>query len=91
MDSPPQFRLIRSSKSKKECYKLVEGGFIYGKQRVIGDVTHWQCEKRDSCKARIHTKGLMQLKRGTALIMLLLAVIIQIFGNSLLHLNVNRV
>ena len=63
MDSPPQFRLIRSSKSKKECYKLVEGGFIYGKQRVIGDVTHWQCEKRDSCKARIHTKGTVIIKR----------------------------
>ena len=31
MDSAPQLRLIRSSKSKKECYKLVEGGFIYGK------------------------------------------------------------
>ena len=63
MEPSPQFRLIRSSKSKKECYKLVEGGFIYGKQRVIGDVTHWQCEKRESCKARIHTKGTLIIKR----------------------------
>ena len=31
--------------------------------RVIGDVTHWQCEKRDSCKARIHTKGSVIIKR----------------------------
>ena len=41
----------------------MKGGFIYGKQRVIGDVTHWQCEKRDSCKARIHTKGTVIIKR----------------------------
>ena len=63
MDPAPQFRLIRSSKSKKECYKLLEGGFIYGKQRVIGDVTHWQCEKREPCKARVHTKGTVIIKR----------------------------
>ena len=63
MDPEPQFTLIRSSKCKKECYKLVEGGFVYGKQRVIGDITHWQCEKRESCKARLHTKGTQIIKR----------------------------
>ena len=53
---PSQFRLIRLSTILKECYKLVEGGFIYNKQRVIGNVTHWQCEKTRVCKARLHTK-----------------------------------
>ena len=53
---PSQFRLIRSSTILKECYKLVEGGFIYNKQRIIVNVTHWQCEKTRVCKARLHTK-----------------------------------
>ena len=60
---PSQFRLIRSSTIRKECYKLVEGGFIYNKQRVIGDVTHWQCEKTRVCKARLHTKMNETVKR----------------------------
>ena len=47
MDPGAQFNLIRSSKCKKECYKLVEGGFVYGKQRVIGDITYLQCEKEN--------------------------------------------
>ena len=30
---------------------------------MIGDVTHCQCEKRESCKASIHTKGTVIIKR----------------------------
>ena len=41
----------------------MEGGFIYGKQQVIGDVIHWLYEMRDSCEARIHTKGTVIIKR----------------------------
>ena len=51
---PQQFRLIRSSKSNKERYKLIEGGFVYDRQRIIGDTTHCQCERRGLCKARVH-------------------------------------
>ena len=60
---PSQFRLIRSSTIHKECYKLVGCGFIYNKQRVIGDITHWQCEKIRLCKARLHTKSNEIVKR----------------------------
>ena len=41
----------------------MEGCFIYGKQRIIGDVTHRQCEKSDSCKAKIHTTCTVIIKR----------------------------
>ena len=60
---PQQFRLIRSSKSNKERYKLIEGGFVYDRQRIIGDTTHWQCERRGLCKARVHTNGMAIVKR----------------------------
>ena len=53
---PSQCRLIRSLTILKECHKLVEGGFIYNKQRVIANVTHCQCEKTRVCKAKIDTK-----------------------------------
>ena len=52
-----QFRLIRSSSIKKCCFKLVDSGFIYNKQRIIGEITNWQCERKGVCKARLHTKG----------------------------------
>ena len=42
---------------------MIEGGFIYGKQRRAGEVIHWQCERRGVCKARIHTKGIQIIKR----------------------------
>ena len=34
---PQQFRLIRSIKSNKERYKLLEGGFVSDRQEIIGD------------------------------------------------------
>ena len=61
---PEEFRLIRSSKSNKERYKLVERGYVYDRQRIIGDTTHWQCEKRGLCKARLHTEGRDIIKRS---------------------------
>ena len=48
------FSLIKLSKGG---IKLIEGGFIYGQQRRVGEVVHWQCERRGICKARVHTKG----------------------------------
>ena len=42
---------------------MIEGGFCYRKQRVVKEVTHWLCERRGSCKAIIHTKGLEIVKR----------------------------
>ena len=47
------YRLIKSSRGG---FKLTEGGYIYDKQRVCGEITHWQCEKKSECKARLHTK-----------------------------------
>ena len=65
MAEPPSghFKLIRSSKSQKERYKLIEGGFIYNRQRILADTTHWQCEKKGICKAMIHTNGNVIIKR----------------------------
>ena len=37
---------------------MIEGGYMYGMQRRVNDVTHWQCEQRGVCKARVHTKGM---------------------------------
>ncbi|KAI6656232.1 hypothetical protein LOD99_1565 [Oopsacas minuta] len=31
--------------------------------RRVGEMTHWQCEKRGKCKARVHTKGMEIVKR----------------------------
>ena len=42
------------TRSQRGAIKLVEGGYIYGKQRKIGEVTHWLCEQRGFCKAIIH-------------------------------------
>ena len=57
---PQSFTLTRSQRG---LYKLVEGGYMYGKQRRIGDVTHWLCEQRGLCKAIIHTQGGEIIKR----------------------------
>ena len=56
----PSFRLTRSQRGAE---KLIEGGYIYGKQRRIGETTHWLCERRGLCKAIIHTKGLEIIKQ----------------------------
>ena len=52
---PEEFRLIRSSKRNIERYKLAERGFVYDRHKTIGDTTHWKCERRGLCKARLHT------------------------------------
>ena len=39
------FKLITSSRGGQ---KLNEGSFLFDKQRICGDVTHWQCEKNDN-------------------------------------------
>ena len=51
------------TRSQRGAMKLVEGGYIYGKQKKIGEVTHWLCEQRGFCKAIIHTKGAEIVKR----------------------------
>ena len=55
-----EFKLIKSSRGGQ---KLIEGGFVFDKQRICSDVTHWQCEKKGECKARLHTKGMIIVKR----------------------------
>ena len=52
-----------SFKLTRGAEKLIEGGYIYGKQRRIGETTHWLCERRGLCRALIHTKGLEIIKR----------------------------
>ena len=42
---------------------MIEGGFVYGQQRRVGDVIHWQCERRGECKARVHTMDMQFVKR----------------------------
>ena len=32
-------------------------------QKRVGDATHWLCEQRGICKARVHTKGMEVVKR----------------------------
>ena len=59
-DTLDQFTLIKSSRGG---HKLSERGFIFDKQRIYGDVTHWQCEKKGECKARIHTRNMNIIKR----------------------------
>ena len=54
---------FRLTKSQRGGEKLLERGYIYGMQRRAGDVTHWLCEQRGICKARIHTKGMEVVKR----------------------------
>lgn len=36
---------------------------LFDKQRICGDVTHWQCERKGVCKARLHTQGMLIVKR----------------------------
>ena len=55
------FMLIKSTRGGK---KMIDGGFINGQQRKVGEVIHWQCERSGVCKARVHTKG-MQIINGT--------------------------
>ena len=54
------FRIIRSQRNAE---KLVEGGYMYGKQRRIGETTHWLCEQRGLCRAILHTNGNEIVKR----------------------------
>ncbi|KAI6651155.1 hypothetical protein LOD99_5506 [Oopsacas minuta] len=56
----PTFRLIKSQRGGD---KLLEDGYLFGVQRRVGDVTHWLCEQRGVCKARVHTKGMVIVKR----------------------------
>ena len=56
------FQSFTLTRSQRGLYKLVEG-YMYGKQRRIGDVTHWLCEQRGLCKAIIHTQGGEIIKR----------------------------
>ena len=60
MESQPEFKLIKSSRGG---LKLSEGGYIYDKQRIHGELTHWQCEKKGVCKARLHTKEMSIMKQ----------------------------
>ena len=30
---------------------------------MLGEVTYWQCERRNDCKARLHTQGTQVIKR----------------------------
>ena len=49
MAQPPEsFRLTRSQRGAE---KLTEGGYCYGKQRRVGDVTHGCVKKRGLCRA----------------------------------------
>ena len=34
---------------------MIEGGFIYGQQRRVGEVMHWQCDRN----LQSSTKGLI--------------------------------
>ena len=42
----------------------MEGGYVYGVQRRVGEVTHWLSEKRGVCNARVHTQG-TEIVKGT--------------------------
>ena len=33
-------------KSTSGGNKMIDGAFIYGQQRIVGEVIHWQCERR---------------------------------------------
>ena len=54
------FRLIKSSRGGN---KLEENGFLYDKHKMLRDITYWQCERREECKARLHTQGTEIIKR----------------------------
>ena len=36
---------------------------MYDKQRALGNIIYWQCERRKECKARPHTEGMRIVKR----------------------------
>ena len=55
-----EFRFIKSSRGGN---KLEENGFMYDKQRALGNIIYWQCERRKECKARLHTEGMRIVKR----------------------------
>ena len=55
MDPEPQFDLIR-------YYKFNSVISLWKEALYMGN---WQCEKREFCKARIHTKGTQIIKRTT--------------------------
>ena len=63
MEDPPLNQPFRLIKSQRGGNKLVERGYIYGVQRRAGEVTHWLCEKRGVCNARIHTQGTQIVER----------------------------
>ena len=51
---PDNFKLITSSRGG---HKLNEGGFLFNKQRICGDVTHWKCEKKRCVQSKAaHTE-----------------------------------
>ena len=54
------FRLITSQRGGE---KLTEGGYVYGKLRNVGEITHWLCVQRGLCRAILHTQGLGIVKR----------------------------
>ncbi|KAI6659428.1 Exportin-2-like [Oopsacas minuta] len=56
----PTVRLIKSQRGGD---KLFESGSFFGVQRRVADVTYWLCEQRGVCKARVHTKGMVIVKR----------------------------
>ena len=41
----------------------MEGSYAYGVQRRVKEVTHWLCEKRGVCNARLHTQVTEIVKR----------------------------
>lgn len=45
--------------SERNKEKLVDGGFLYVKDKVVGEVVHWRCElfQKKKCRARLHTRG----------------------------------
>ena len=54
MEIQPEFKLIKSSRGGQ---KLSDGGYIYDKQRIHGELTHWQCVKLDTYKGNSNSKA----------------------------------
>ena len=46
---------IERLKSERNKDKATIQGFIYTLNRFAKGIEHWVCEKRGSCKARLHT------------------------------------
>ena len=49
--------IIERTKSHKNKDKAYIMGYIYTLNRVSDDLSFWACEKRSTCKARIHTRN----------------------------------